>query len=396
VNSKIFGDETLINRVKEASPGDPTIYVNMDAINQLPDQYEAQITEVEFDPNNDWDDVGNGNFMPQPQVYADIALKRGVECTAEEHCEQIIEEVDINPMLCKGLEEPPTVRKMKVGYVATKRGAVLMEDGTYLPSDVCRASYNVWERCTELWAKEEETAQGYDPALVKKYPSGDRYVEYEWDGKKKKRTLKYDNTWKRRNHFAKVMLFAQRNSDTKARHVVIRHLAGLKTGYKKKDFASGSFIFVRIQRSRESLKLRQAAELDAIRRGVAPLPDGRAGQKLFGPPAESADSTLTIHESPEPEPEKEAAEKDIPFGDVPWEEGDPPALTILDVLQAYHDGDLIADGGLKANTKRGLDYMRQIDVLDDQNDNWGKAVALLNRIEDSLDNDKLIAHEKWE
>ena len=242
--NRILGDEKLIHRVENAEPGDPTIYVNMDAVNQLPDQYEARITEVKFDPKKDWDDVGNDNFMPEVQLYADIAIKRGVECSPEEHCERIFEEVDINPLLMKDISEPPTIRRMELGYVAVKRGAVLIEDGTYLPSDPCRASYNVWERCTAAWAKEEEAAQGYDPALVKEYPSGDRYIEYTWDGKKKKRSLKYDTTWKRRTHHREQLIFAQRQADTKARHVVIRHLAGLKTAYKKEDFASGSLVWL--------------------------------------------------------------------------------------------------------------------------------------------------------
>jgi hypothetical protein len=337
------------------------------------DQYEAHVGEVKFDPKKDWDEVGNGNFMPQPQVYSEIAIKRGVECSPEEHCERIFEDVDINPLLMKDITEPPTIRKMELGYMAVKRGSVLIEDGTYLPSDPCRASYNVWERCIAAWTKEELYTEGYS--------------------KKGKYPPKYETTWKRRKHYREELIFAQRQADTKARHVVIRHLAGLKTGYKEADIKSGSFVFVRIQRSRESLKLEQAARLDAIRNGAGMLPDNRAGQKLFGPPAES---TLTIHETVEPEPEPAAAEKDIPFGDVPWEDGEPPALTILDVLQAYHDGGLIADDGLKANTKRGIDYMRQAKDFGPEDSNWAGAVTLLHRIESTLDNDKLIAHDKWE
>ena len=31
-------------------PGDPSVYINFDAIADLPDEYEAVITEVLFDP----------------------------------------------------------------------------------------------------------------------------------------------------------------------------------------------------------------------------------------------------------------------------------------------------------------------------------------------------------
>ncbi len=379
---RVFGPEQLIQRVEDAKPGDPAVYVNMDAIRQLPDQYEAQITEVTFDPKKDFSNVGNGNLMPNPEIHAAIALARGIEGTDQAQYEAIIEEVDLNPMLCKPLEAEPTMRKMKVGYVATKVGYVLNEDGTEHYSDPCTASYNVWDRCVIDWSKEEEATQGYEAKHIKKWPSGDPYFEYTWQNETKKRAIKYMTPWARQRHFNEEMKFAQRKADTKARHIVIRVLAGLKTGYKESDLKDGRFIFVRIRRSRESLQLEQAARLDAIRHGA--LPDSRAKQKLFGPAAPKPG--LTIHE---------AKQTPIPFDDVPWPEDDDNALSLLDVLQAYCDADLIDNDKLKVNTKTAIDALREVTGFGPEHQYWGNAVTLLARIESHLDNEKLIEHEKW-
>ena len=115
------------------------------------------------------------------------------------------------------------------------------------------------------------------------------------------------------------------------------------------------------------------------------MPDSRAGQRLFPAPAEP----LTIHEAVEPEPDDDTIE----FGDVPWHEEKP--LTLLEVLQAYYDGDLIADEKVKANVKTGIDYIVQAKDFGPEDGNWSGAVALLNRIESMLDNEQLIEHEKW-
>lgn len=388
---RVFGPEELIQRVEDAKPGDPAVYVNMDAVRQLPDQYEAQITEVKFDPKKDFSDVGNSNWMPNPEIHAAIALARGIEGTDQAQYEAIIEEVDLNPMLCRPLEDPATMRKMKVGYVATKVGFVLNEDGTEHYSDPCTASYNVWDRCVIDWSKEEENTEGYSPKIVKNGQYKMKRGQKEWTA-----YVKYGTPWARKRHFNEEMKFAQRKADTKARHVVIRVLAGLKTGYKEADLKDGRFIFVRIRRSRESLQLEQAAKLEAMRKGL--LPGSRAGQVLFGKPDASAeiDTGPAIREAVDPEPEPEDAQapldpldKDIPFGD-PEDE-----LTLLDVLQAYHDGDLVTED-LKANTKNGIDYIVKAKDFGSQDKMWSGAIALLARIESHLDNEQLIEHEKWE
>ena len=127
---QIYGDENTINRVKTARPGDPHIYVNMEAINELPDEYEVRLKKVIFDFNKDFDKVGNGNYMPSASLMNKIAEARGIEGTNDIQVLSIYEVININPLLCKPLDAEPTVRKQLVAKRVIKTGKVLNEDGT--------------------------------------------------------------------------------------------------------------------------------------------------------------------------------------------------------------------------------------------------------------------------
>ncbi len=156
--SQIYGDPEAIKRAEAAKAGDKSIYINMDAIRELPDEYEAVVTEVAVDPKNlkaDFSDVGSGNWMPQTQLMYRIAEACGIGGGDRSVSKPIVEEIDINPMLMLGMTEVPTVRKMTVGRSVTKFSTRMQEDGTPRTSSPCNAEYNVWDRCLEEWAKEE-------------------------------------------------------------------------------------------------------------------------------------------------------------------------------------------------------------------------------------------------
>ncbi len=44
--SKIYGDENTIKKARDAKPGDTISYVNWEAIDELPDEFESRIEKV--------------------------------------------------------------------------------------------------------------------------------------------------------------------------------------------------------------------------------------------------------------------------------------------------------------------------------------------------------------
>jgi len=265
-------------------PGDKSVYINFDAIKDLPEEFEVVVTEVLFDPKNlaeSFSNVGSNSnpaWQPKVELMYKIAEACGISGGDESETQPMVEEVDINPMLCKPMDAPPTYRRMTVGRSVSKRSSRLMEDGSLLWSSLCTAEYNVWERCNELWSKEESYTDGYKKPS--QYPP------------------KYDNQYKRRAHFDSEMKFAHAKAETKAYVKSIRELAGMPTGFSTADLASGKFVFARIRRSKMVLKMETAARISAISRGQAPQP----APALFAPEEPIYDD-LPVTE-PEPEPKK--------------------------------------------------------------------------------------------
>lgn len=298
--SKIYGDQETIKLAQNAKPGDKSVYINWDAINELPDEFEVIITKVKYNAQKleeSFSDIGNGNYMPNPELMYAIAEACGISGGDNSLSKPIIEEVDINPMLCKPIEESPTYRKMNVGRSVTKFSTILQEDGTVLRSSPCTIEFNVWERCCELWSKEELATKGY--ADIKtgkfKYFNKDKFGDYYKVGDYTYEA-KYNNKYKRRAHFDSEMKFAHAKCETKAHLKTIRELAGLATGYKKDDLKSGYLIFSKVRRSRSILKAESAARLQALSGGVV-----EQGQtKLFSEPEPMQIEDITT----EPEPTK--------------------------------------------------------------------------------------------
>lgn len=346
--AKITGDTKY-------QPGDKSVYINFDAINDLPEEFEAVVTEVLFDTKRldmSFSNVGSQKepaWQPKVELMYKIAEACGISGGDESETQPMVEDVDINPMLCKSMEAPPTYRRMTVGRSVSKRSSRLMEDGSLLWSSLCTAEYNVWERCNELWSKEESYTDGYKKAS--QYPP------------------KYDNQYKRRAHFDSEMKFAHAKAETKAYVKSIRELAGMPTGFSTADLASGKFVFARIRRSKMVLKMETAARISAISRGNAPQPM----PALFGP------EEPVFDEMPIDEPIEEPAKKDS---------------HIVAIFEEYLPN--INDLALAEEAQKTLDWLKAQDDPKAKPKFYAKALENLKRIEEAIPEAFRIQHNLYQ
>jgi len=357
-----YGNAKLKERVERRSPEDKNVYINLDAIAELPDEYEAIISEVIFDPKDlpasfsDVDGKG-GAWMPGTALMYEIAEACGISGIGEPIIEPIIEEVDYNPMLCAPMDALPTKRKMIVGKRVSKQSQVMQEDGTMRASSVCTSDYNAWERCSEAWSKEEMYTNGY--TKEGKFPP------------------KYDNKYKRKHHFDEEMKFAHAKAETKSHIKTIRELAKMQTGFKTEDLKEGRLIFVKIRRSSMVLKLETAARLEAIKNG---------GKQQLGSARQSAEI-----ESPKPESATVQASTDDDF----QLEAEVETVTPLTEREQMHKelSDWLARGiipkgitTLKDATEELPKYVKKIvaflAVIDceQQTDRWKKAQRVYKEV----------------
>lgn len=279
MSSRILGNKDLVKKARKATPQDKNIYINWEALEELPEQYEAVITAVRFDPkklDSSFTDVGGGKFMPTTELMYEIAEARGISGGENSIAESVYEEVDINPMLCKGMEDQPTYRKIKVGAKVVKFSTVMEEDGTLRRSSPCTQVFNVWDRCNEAWSKEEKYSEGYT--------------------KQGKYAPKYKTKYDRKAHLDSEMKFAMAKAETKAHGKTIRELAGLTTGYTAQELRSGELLFAKIRKSSQALKLEQAAHLSSISGGTVK----QDHNLLFGTEPEKNVTTDIEHEEETP------------------------------------------------------------------------------------------------
>jgi hypothetical protein len=374
--NKIFGEPKLIKRLTDAKPGDKTIYVNLDAIRQLPDEYEALISEVTFNPSNlkeSFSDVGNGNLMPNPDLMYRIAEAKGISGGDKQISVPMVEDIDINPMLMKRMDDPPTMRKTTIGRSVTKFSTCLQEDGTVIRSSACNCEFNVWDRCVELWEAETAKTNGYDPSVVKKADNGNGFVETEWYDRASKTTkkgqywLKYETAFKRKAHFVAELKFAHSKAETKSHLKTIRELASLMTGYKAEDLASGSLVFARVRRSKDMIKAEAAARLSAIAGGVQQAQI----ESPYEAPA-SPQQPLTVTIVPEPEPVQDLRQTFIGNLEVY-------------LLQSLVPADLVEVAGKIKDWLNG-----HADAVQDAW--WPEAVKRLKAIEDRIPAELRIGH----
>jgi hypothetical protein len=375
MSKRIFGDAETIRKAREA--GTANNYINWDAINELPEEYEAVITEIKFDPKkleSDFSAVDSKKttWMPQPQLMYRIAEACGISGGNDSQVEPLYEEVDINPMLMKPMDAEPCIRKMIVGRQVTKYSERLQEDGTFLRSSPCTVAYNAFERCAIMWADEEKWTEGYS--------------------KPNKFDNKYDTPYRRRSHFYDELKFAHSKAETKAHEKTIRELAGLQTGYKTEMLQGGSLTFAKIRRSREILKMESAARLGAMSRGeVAPV------RALFAPDAESEPAT-------EPEPVTQPASSSDPFAlevtDVTaTHETEPepkktPRECLIATLEHYKTEKLVPENMIK-ETDNVLTWLTKNADAETKKDLWPKAILRLTLIEKTIPEKGRVTHDLY-
>jgi len=357
--SNIVGNKQIVDAARNAPSTDKTIMINFDLIEQLPEEWEAVASEVKFDIKADFADIGNGNLMPNPDLMYKIAEAKGIKGGEKSMVNSVIEDVDMSEITLDGSSG---IKKIVVGYRVTKYSTVIEEDGTERRSSACTSEYNVWNRCSELWAKEEMYTEGY--TKPPKYPPN-----------------KYNSRWKRQANFKSELKFAQAKAETKAHLKSIRELAGMMTGYKAADLKSGHFIFVKIRRSSMIQKMETAARLQAISRGIT---DNTPADLLFG-------------SAPSPEPTADPLPPDeYDFSDVDIVEDDPqipPNERFVNAMEFYLAEKLHVDSADKM-TARMIAYFSDPKHTDDDK-LWPKSINRLKAIEATIDPAMLYSHDLY-
>lgn len=286
--SRIIGNEEILKRLNNAKAGDPAIYINLEAISQLPDDYESVVVKVDFDMRNDFTNVGtdaNPSWYPKPPLIGRIAEARGITVDGvNDETISVFENVNIS---VQEMVPTPVIQNRKVGYSVKKTGSVIMEDGT-LRSYSEWSTENAWEEAELLWTKEEMYSEGY--TKEPKFPP------------------KYNNKWKRRMHFQELLDKAEGKARTNAFVKVVRTLACIKTGYKTEELKEGCFYFAKIRRSEMVRKAETAARLNALSHGITPPALTDASKALFGNDIEPEQPRQIVEDIPAATPEQKPAE----------------------------------------------------------------------------------------
>lgn len=275
-------NKEVMKRIKSAKPGDPSVLVSLEALESLPEIYSATIVSIPFsipngkESNEDWSVVAtypSVMYMPTVNLLSRIADARGVSGLDNGTQKQIIQLVDWN-RITMNYSAPPQLVNYPVGYEVVKQGSVLQEDGTERISDPAIIIYNVFERCNELWTKEESATDNYKNVTVASN-GAKMYTQYN-----KQQPCKYDSQAKRLAHLASEMKFAEAKASIKARNLVIRTLCGLQTGYNIEQLKSGCFYIGKILRSNFAIKSEHAARLAGLSKGAV-MADN-ASDELYG------------------------------------------------------------------------------------------------------------------
>lgn len=275
-------NKDVLKRIKSAKPGDPSVLVSLEALESLPEIYSATIVSIPFsvpngkESNEDWSVVAtypNVMYMPTVNLLSRIADARGVSGLDNGTQKQIIQLVDWN-RITLNYSAPPQLVNYPVGYEVVKQGSVLQEDGTERISDPAIIIYNVFERCNELWTKEESATDNYKNVTVASN-GAKMYTAYN-----KQQACKYDSQAKRLAHLASEMKFAEAKASIKARNLVIRTLCGLQTGYNIEQLKNGCFYIGKILRSNFAIKSEHAARLAGLSKGAV-MADN-ASDELYG------------------------------------------------------------------------------------------------------------------
>ena len=369
-------NKDVLKRIKSAKPGDPSVLVSLEALESLPEIYSATIVSIPFsvpngkESNEDWSVVAtypNVMYMPTVNLLSRIADARGVSGLDNGTQKQIIQLVDWN-RITMNYSAPPQLVNYPVGYEVVKQGSVLQEDGTERISDPAIIIYNVFERCNELWTKEESATDNYKNVTVSS--NGTKlYTAYN-----KQQACKYDSQAKRLAHLASEMKFAEAKASIKARNLVIRTLCGLQTGYNIEQLKNGCFYIGKILRSNFAIKSEHAARLAGLSKGAV-MADN-ASDELYG----------------------YTGYTEIPEDVIPSEtliETPAEAVTILDrdtvirKIGKYLEFNLIPQDK-KDSAINMLAWLESTPNAEENQKFWGRAKDVLTEIESSIDSAMIV------
>lgn len=365
--SNIKGDQSTIDRIEKAKPGDASVYVNLDAIRSLPDLFEAHTAVLEYNIDDDFTNVGTQkqpSYYPKPKLFYSIAEKCGISGTDYASVESIYEDVDISEM---NMSDVPQITRKKVGYKVVKQSQKLEEDGGQRISSPRSSSQNAWDDCLQLWAKEEAATEGYNPELLSKDNYGNLQYSYTYNGQKKFKKCMYDTKWKRKVHFHAELDKAEGKADTKAVCKTIRELAGLKTGYTPGDLKEGKFYFVKITRSELDMKMESAARYAGLANGnqeAKQVTRALFSENSSPEPEINITPQADVTPEPEPEPEKEAEKKGFEI----------TVNSVLDFIKKNVDN--ISDAEKAEKGRKIISWLEQKpDITTDRNSSiWQRAV----------------------
>jgi len=254
--NKLTGKEKAHKLYKKYDGDNNVCYINLDAIDMLPDIFDVIPCEVFYDPkklDEKFSNVGSEKkpkWFPNVDFMYDIGKAIGYNGEKEgKTINRIWEEVDINPLKVLPITEEANFRKLQTAVEVSFRGYVLECDGTYRYSSPRTGDFNYWNRAKAEWAQEEAYTDFY------KHP--DKY----------KNPFKYDTYIKRYQRYLALEKFAVSQAETRAASKVIRELAGMKTGYDPKDLKKGVFVFYKVVKSGLILKAETAARIESLRKG---------------------------------------------------------------------------------------------------------------------------------
>lgn len=369
-------NKDVLKRIKSAKPGDPSVLVSLEALEALPEIYSATIVSIPFkipdgkNSNEDWSVVATYPqvmYMPTVNLLSRIADARGVSGLDNGSQKQIIQLVDWN-RITLNYSAPPQLVNYPVGYEVIKQGSVLQEDGTERISDPSIIVYNVFERCNELWTKEESATDNYKNVTVS--TNGTKlYTAYN-----KQQSCKYDTQAKRLAHLASEMKFAEAKASIKARNLVIRTLCGLQTGYSLEQLKSGCFYIGKILRSEFAIKSEHAARLAGLSRGAV----DSTGSELYGYTGYTG----------APQDEVTPAETLI---EEASEEGQPVLNRekAIKKISAYLEFNLV-DEGKKESATNLLNWLNSTLDAESNSRFWERAVNLIGEIEEGISSDMIV------
>ena len=365
-------NKDVLKRIKSAKPGDPSVLVSLEALESLPEIYSATIVSIPFsipdgkNSNEDWSVVAtypNVMYMPTVNLLSRIADARGVSGLDNGTQKQIIQLVDWN-RITLNYSAPPQLVNYPVGYEVVKQGSVLQEDGTERISDPAIIIYNVFERCNELWTKEESATDNYKNVTVSS--NGTKlYTAYN-----KQQACKYDSQAKRLAHLASEMKFAEAKASIKARNLVIRTLCGLQTGYNIDQLKNGCFYIGKILRSNFAIKSEHAARLAGLSKGVS-IADN-ASDELYG---YTGYTEVPANEVSPAETLIETTSEEVNILD---------RETVIRKISKYLEFNLVAEDK-KESAVNMLAWLENTPNAEENTRFWDRAVSVLTEIEKNID-----------